>query len=200
MLCQLTLSSNWDHTRFRSESYSPFFLIVCSKPSMDDRCVEVNGSSEALNLLRGSSAGSSSLCLLAIASSVAALDDAFKLIGLDPPCSSMNVGGSRNLCSTEVHELFMPRCAQNLPDISRFSDLPTSSHRAAHEQNIDLKHVLQRFELPLRASPIVSPTEKLATSSQSHLDYPLITMMSKILFWSGFGTCSPSSLLFPRAF
>ena len=73
---------------------------------MDDRCVEVNGSSEALNLLRGSSAGSFSLCLLAIGSSVAALDDAFKPTGPDPPCPSMNVVGSRNLCSIEVHELF----------------------------------------------------------------------------------------------
>ena len=73
---------------------------------MDDRCVEVNGSSEALNLLRGSSAGSSSLCLLAIASSVASLDDTFKPIDPDPPFPSMDVGGSRNLCSTEVHDLF----------------------------------------------------------------------------------------------
>ena len=73
---------------------------------MDDRCVEVNGSSEALNLLRGSSVGSSSLCLLAVASSVAALDDAFKPIGPDPPCSSMDLGPRRNLCSTEIHELF----------------------------------------------------------------------------------------------
>ena len=73
---------------------------------MDDRCVEVNGNSEALNLLRGNSAGSSSLCLVAIASSVATLDDAFKPTGPDPPCSSINVSGCRNLCSTEVHELF----------------------------------------------------------------------------------------------
>ena len=67
---------------------------------MDDRCVEVNGSSEALNLLRGSSAGSSSLCLFAMVSSAAALDDAFKPIGPEPACSSMNVEGSRNLRST----------------------------------------------------------------------------------------------------
>ena len=64
---------------------------------MDDRCVEVNGNSDALNLLRGSSAGSSSLCLLAMVSSAAVLDDVLKPIGPEPACSSMNVGGSRNL-------------------------------------------------------------------------------------------------------
>ena len=66
---------------------------------MDDRCVEVKGSSEALNLLRGSIVGSSSLCLLAMASVTAVPDDAPKPIGPDPACSSMDGGGSRNLCS-----------------------------------------------------------------------------------------------------
>lgn len=65
---------------------------------MDDRCVEVKGSSEALNLLRGSIAGSSSLCLLAMASSAMAPDDTCKPIDPDPACSSMEGCGSRKLC------------------------------------------------------------------------------------------------------
>lgn len=66
-----TLSANCDQTFFLSVSYSPFFLIVCNMLSMDDFCVEVNGSSEALNRFRGTEAGSSSLCLPAMAFGVA---------------------------------------------------------------------------------------------------------------------------------
>ena len=162
---------------------------------MDDRCVEVNGSSEALNLLRGGSAGSSSLCLLSMASSAATLDDAFKPMGPEPACSSMNVGGCRNLCSSLT--LQCQDALRRTTDL-RLADLQ-SQPRAAHQHNIGLKHVSRRFTLSLRASLTIPSTEKLAVSSLSHLELTLIPTMSKILFWSGFGTSPPSPLLFPRA-
>lgn len=55
----LTLSAYCDHTVFRKASNSPFFLIVCNRLSMDERCTGVSGRSEVLNCLRGTMIGSS---------------------------------------------------------------------------------------------------------------------------------------------
>ncbi len=73
--CILTLSANRDQTCFLRTSYSPFFLIVCSKPSMDDRCAELSGSSEVLNRFRGITSPSSNWCLPCIASGAAIFEN-----------------------------------------------------------------------------------------------------------------------------
>lgn len=62
----LTLSTYCDQTCLRNASYSPFFLIVWSSPSIVDRCAELRGSSEILNLFRETRGYSSNRRLLSL--------------------------------------------------------------------------------------------------------------------------------------
>ena len=67
----LTLSVYRDHTSFLNESNSPFFLIVCSRLSMEERWMALSGRSDVLIFFRCGRIGSSAGCLLAAAISVA---------------------------------------------------------------------------------------------------------------------------------
>lgn len=63
----LTLAVNCDQTFFLNESNSPFFLIVCSKLSIDERCIAFKGRSDVRSFFRCGGNVSSDSDLLATA-------------------------------------------------------------------------------------------------------------------------------------
>ena len=166
----LTLSVYSDHIFFLNASYSPFFLIVCSRLSIVERWVELRGRSDVLNLLRGRKT-SSSLDRTVGTISIAAIPGPECTI-VDSECAregSIAFSTSGGCCRLLLHYMHLT------------VHEPPSGTNTVHSCTIHCNRIRTACTLQ---SPLPDP--------HFPLFHPQTTMVHKILFWSGFGSSPPN--------